>query len=94
MYASIVELEAESHSINPYVAEIYKLALEGKLYSGSISSTQRGHVRMKEKIMGNMRRSSDSLIKNWREEFIDCVNKKQPITHQFLLPYDLFFNRL
>jgi hypothetical protein len=49
---------------------------------------------MKGKIMGNIWRSSDSLIKNWREELIDCVNKKQPITHQFLLPYDLFFNRL
>jgi hypothetical protein len=37
VYASIVELGAESHTKNPYVAEMYKLALERKPYSGSIS---------------------------------------------------------
>jgi histidine ammonia-lyase len=29
VYASIVELEAESHTKNPYVAEMYMVALEG-----------------------------------------------------------------
>jgi methane/ammonia monooxygenase subunit C len=36
VYARLVELGAESPGENPYVAEMYKLALEGKLYSRSI----------------------------------------------------------
>ncbi|MEM3065648.1 MAG: ammonia monooxygenase, partial [Candidatus Nitrosotenuis sp.] len=31
-----VELGAETPGENPYVAEMYKMALEGKLYSRSI----------------------------------------------------------
>ena len=33
VYARLVELGAETPAKNPYVAEMYKLALEGKLYS-------------------------------------------------------------
>ncbi len=33
VYARLVELGAETPARNPYVAEMYKLALEGKLYS-------------------------------------------------------------
>src|SRR5512133_2215251 len=36
VYARLVELGAETPAKNPYVAEMYKLALEGKLYSRSI----------------------------------------------------------
>ncbi len=36
VYARLVELGAETPTKNPYVAEMYKLALEGKLYSRSI----------------------------------------------------------
>ncbi len=36
VYARLVELGAETPARNPYVAEMYKLALEGKLYSRSI----------------------------------------------------------
>ena len=36
VYARLVELGAETPAKNPYVAELYKLALEGKLYSRSI----------------------------------------------------------
>ncbi len=36
VYERLVELRAESPAKNPYVAEMYKLALEGKLYSRSI----------------------------------------------------------
>ena len=36
VYARMVELGAETPAKNPYVAEMYKLALEGKLYSRSI----------------------------------------------------------
>ena len=36
VYARLVELGAETSAKNPYVAEMYKLALEGKLYSRSI----------------------------------------------------------
>ena len=36
VYARLVELGAETPGKNPYVAEMYKLALEGKLYSRSI----------------------------------------------------------
>ena len=32
VYARLVELGAETPGKNPYVAEMYKLALEGKLY--------------------------------------------------------------
>jgi hypothetical protein len=34
--ARLVELVAETPAKNPYVAEMYKLSLEGKLYSRSI----------------------------------------------------------
>ena len=33
---ALVELGAETPGENPYVAEMYKMALEGKLYSRSI----------------------------------------------------------
>ena len=33
VYARLVELGAETPAKNPYVAEMYNLALEGKLYS-------------------------------------------------------------
>ncbi len=36
VYARLVELQAETPAKNPHVAEMYKLALEGKLYSRSI----------------------------------------------------------
>jgi methane/ammonia monooxygenase subunit C len=36
VYARLVELGAETPGENPYVAEMYKMALEGKLYSRSI----------------------------------------------------------
>jgi methane/ammonia monooxygenase subunit C len=36
VYARLVELGAETPGKNPYVAEMYKLALEGKLYGRSI----------------------------------------------------------
>ena len=36
VYARLVELGAETPSENPYVAEMYKMALEGKLYSRAI----------------------------------------------------------
>ena len=36
VYARLVELGAETPARNPYVAEMYKIALEGKLYSKSI----------------------------------------------------------
>ena len=36
IYARLIELGAETPAKNPYVAEMYKLALEGKLYSRSI----------------------------------------------------------
>jgi methane/ammonia monooxygenase subunit C len=36
LYARLVELGAETPGENPYVAEMYKMALEGKLYSRSI----------------------------------------------------------
>jgi methane/ammonia monooxygenase subunit C len=36
VYARLVEIGAETPARNPYVAEMYKLALEGKLYSRSI----------------------------------------------------------
>jgi methane/ammonia monooxygenase subunit C len=36
VYARLVELGAETPAKNPYVAEMYKLALEGKLYSRAI----------------------------------------------------------
>jgi methane/ammonia monooxygenase subunit C len=35
-YARLIELGAETPPKNPYVAEMYKLALEGKLYSRTI----------------------------------------------------------
>ena len=35
-YARLIELGAETPPRNPYVAEVYKLALEGKLYSRTI----------------------------------------------------------
>jgi methane/ammonia monooxygenase subunit C len=39
VYARLVELGAETPAKNPYVAEMYKLALEGKLYSRSRASS-------------------------------------------------------
>ena len=36
VYARLVELGAETPGENPYVAEMYKMALEGKLYSRAI----------------------------------------------------------
>jgi len=36
IYARLVELGAETPGENPYIAEMYKMALEGKLYSRSI----------------------------------------------------------
>ena len=36
VYARMVELGVETPARNPYLAELYKLALEGKLYSRSI----------------------------------------------------------
>lgn len=36
VYARLVELGAETPGENPYIAEMYKMALEGKLYSRSI----------------------------------------------------------
>jgi methane/ammonia monooxygenase subunit C len=36
LLVSEVELGAETPAKNPYVAEMYKLALEGKLYSRAI----------------------------------------------------------
>ncbi|MEM3103083.1 MAG: hypothetical protein QXL93_00190 [Candidatus Nitrosocaldus sp.] len=36
LYVRMVELGMETPPSNPYVAEMYKLALEGKLYSRSI----------------------------------------------------------
>jgi len=36
VYARLVELGAETPGENPYVAEMYKMALEGKQYSRSI----------------------------------------------------------
>ncbi|HXG06414.1 MAG TPA: hypothetical protein VNI77_03710 [Nitrososphaera sp.] len=36
VYARLVELGAETPATNPYVTEMFKLALEGKLYSRSI----------------------------------------------------------
>ena len=38
VYARLVELGAETPGENPYVAEMYKMALEGKLYSRSMPS--------------------------------------------------------
>ena len=36
IYGRLIELGAESPVKNPYMAEMYKLALEGKLYSRTI----------------------------------------------------------
>jgi methane/ammonia monooxygenase subunit C len=36
VYARLVVLGSETPGENPYVAEMYKMALEGKLYSRSI----------------------------------------------------------
>jgi methane/ammonia monooxygenase subunit C len=36
VYARLVELGAERPARNPHIAEMYKLALEGRLYSRSI----------------------------------------------------------
>ncbi len=36
IYARLIELGSEVPSKNPYIAEMYKLALEGKLYNRSI----------------------------------------------------------
>jgi methane/ammonia monooxygenase subunit C len=36
IYARLIELGTETSLKNPYMAEMYKLALEGKLYSRTI----------------------------------------------------------
>ena len=46
----LVELGAETPARNPYVAEMYKLALEGKLYSRSIPQKDENHRNIETRI--------------------------------------------
>jgi hypothetical protein len=75
VYARLVELGAETPAKNPYVAEMYKLALEGKLYSRSIPYTSKDRRRQTRRL---------SLDKSYIFYFLIILVLRKLSLHQYI----------